>query len=76
MNKQSKTVEELRNGWYRYFLVSEYDDSEHLIDRRKIYYLTKTVTVNNRTYYLLFDQTGHLLEKVYDFVNKYRNDLY
>ena len=40
-----------------------------------MYYLTKTITVNNRTYYLLFDQNGILLEKAYDFVNKYRNDL-
>ena len=29
----------------------------------------------NRTYYLLFDQNGNLLEKVYDFVNKCKNDL-
>lgn len=40
-----------------------------------MYYLTKTITVNNRTYYLLFDQNSNLFEKVYDFVNKYRNDL-
>ena len=61
MDKQARTVYGLRNRWYRY---SPYRN------------MTKTTTANNCTYYLLFNQNGNLLEKAYDFVNNYRNDLF
>ena len=63
------TVQEVKMGNERKFIVALHDSDGNLISSRECWASIKKVQIEKKNYYLLFDYEGHNIEEVFKYIN-------
>lgn len=70
-----ETIEEVKLGTGRQFVITTIGSNGTLIKKRKIYFIVKNIKIRDYKFFMLFNQNGGLVESVFAYVNIYKEFL-